>query len=298
VSWSSDCPTMFSSTAEALAKKPQTEGRIELGFALDSSGRCFLARQFASYPFHVCRAQYLDPDLPQMATLYLQSSAGGLFAGDRLSLRVTVEAGAKAHVTTPTSTIVHRMPEGEARQWALLDAGPGSLLEYLPDPGILFPQARLHSRVRLQLGEGATAILAEAFLPHDPAGAQEPFGSYDSETVIVDGNGRRLVLDRFRLSGVEAQASKVGVMGKYPMQATIFVVSSAVAPEALMGALRRGMDASDPAVYGAASLLPNTCGAWVRLLAKDGAALTGAVAGLWAAAREVTMGSRPRSRRK
>ena len=274
------------------------DGRLELAFAPDAEGRSFLAHQFASYPFHVCRAQYLDPEVPEMASLYLQSSSGGLFAGDRLSIRISVEAGAKAHVTTPASTIVHRMPAGEARLRTLLEAGSGSLLEYLPDPLILFPQARLRSTLHLRLGEGATAILADAFLPHDPAGAHECFGSYESEAEVEDASGRRLVLDRFRLSGAEAQASMVGVMGSRAMQATVLAVSNAVAPEALLTALRQGMETCAPTVYGAASLLPNACGAWVRLLAEDGAALTGATAQLWACAREAVTGTRPRPRRK
>lgn len=276
----------------------RTEGKLELRFAPDAEGRSFLARQFASYPFHVCRAQYLDPELPEMASLYLQSSAGGLFAGDRLSLDIATEAGAKAHVTTPASTIVHRMPAGEARQRALLEAGQGSFLEYLPDPVILFPQARLRSRLHLRLGEGATAILADAFLPHDPAGGREPFGSYESETEIDDAGGRRLVLDRFRVSGADAQAGTVGVMGGRAMQATVLAVSSAVAPEVLLTVLRQGVETCSPSVYGAASLLPNACGAWARLLSEDGAALTGAMAQLWASAREAVTGTRPQPRRK
>lgn len=287
---------LVSCPAEELADRK--EGKLELRFAPDAEGRSFLAQQFASYPFHVCRAQYLDPELLEMASLYLQSSAGGLFAGDRLSLEIATEAGAKAHVTTPASTIVHRMLAGDARQRALLRVGSGSFLEYLPEPVILFPQARLRSKLRLSLGEGATAILADAFLPHDPAGGHEPFGSYESETEIEDAGGRRLVLDRFRVSGADVHSGTAGLMGGLAMQATILAVSSAVAPEVLLTALRRGLETSSPSVYGAASLLPNACGAWARLLAEDGAALTGAMAQLWASARGSVTGTRPQPRRK
>ena len=75
-------------------------------------------------------------------------------------------------------------------------------------------------------------------------------------------------------------------------------VSGAVTPAALLAALRREMAACAPAVYGAASLLPNSCGAWARLLADDGAELTSAVLGLWAAVREAITGARPVPRRK
>jgi hypothetical protein len=88
------------------------------------------------------------------------------------------------------------------------------------------------------------------------------------------------------------------MMGGHAMQATVLAVSSAVAPETLLTALRRGMEACDPSVYGAASLLPNGCGAWGRLLAADGAALTGAMAQLWGSAREAVTGHRPLPRRK
>lgn len=282
----------------AVRSAAANDGRLELVFAPDAEGRSFLAHQFAAYPFHVCRAQYLDPEAPAMASLYLQSSSGGLFAGDRLSLSIAAEPGARAHVTTPASTIVHRMPEGEARLTTRLEAGAGSLLEYLPDPLILFPQARLRSTLHLRLGAGATAILADSFLPHDPAATFEPFGVYESETEVADADGRLLMRDRFRVLGAEAQTATPGVMGGRAMQATILAVGSAVAPAALLSALRREMAACAPAVYGAASLLPNSGGAWARLLADDGAELTDAVLGLWAAAREAITGSRPQPRRK
>ena len=67
---------------DPVAAMPRrTKGRLDLVFKPDAEGRSFLGRQFASYPFHVCRVQYLDAEQPHMASLYLQSSAGGLFAG-------------------------------------------------------------------------------------------------------------------------------------------------------------------------------------------------------------------------
>lgn len=284
------------SPAPSGTRRP--DGRLEAVFTPDSEGRTFLARQYAGYPFHICRAQYLDPELPEMASLYLQSSAGGFFAGDCLSLDIAAEAGAKAHVTTPASTIVHRMPAGEAWQQVSLAAGPGSLLEYLPDPVILFPEARLSSSLRLRLGEGATAILADSFLAHDPAGAGEPYGGYASETEVVDAAGRLLLRDRFRIAGAEVEAGAAGVMGGVTMQGTVIAASDALDPGTLLAALRQSIGAIDTSVYGAASLLPNACGAWARLLAADGADLKDAVEELWSSLREAVAGTRPTPRRK
>ena len=275
----------------------RTRGRLELVFAPDAEGRSFLAQQFASYPFHVCRAQYLDPDLPEMASLYLQSSAGGLFAGDTFSVSITCKPSAMAHVTTQASTIVYRMPDGEACQRTDLEVGSGGLLEYLPDPVILFPQARLNNRLSLKLAKNATAIVADAFLSHDPGGADRPFGIYNSETEITDAAGRRLVLDRFRTSGAACRAGDVGIMGAYGMQAAILAASTAVTSQSLLAAFREGL-VDTPSVYAAASNLPNDCGAWVRLLADDGAVLKDAVTKLWMALRRGIAGRVPALRRK
>ncbi len=275
----------------------RTTGRLELVFAPDAEGRSFLAQQFASYPFHVCRVQYLDPDLPDMASLYLQSSAGGLFAGDALGVSIACKPNAMAHVTTQASTIVYRMPNGEACQRTDLEIGAGGFLEYLPDPVILFPQARLKNRLNLKLASNATAIMADAFLSHDPGGAHKPFGLYSSETEITDAAGRRLVLDRFHTSGMAGRAGKVGIMGAYGMQATILAASTAVTSQSLLAAFREGL-ADTSSVYAAASTLPNDCGAWVRLLADDGAVLKDTVAKLWMALRRGITGQAPALRRK
>ena len=274
-----------------------TRGRLELVFAPDAEGRSFLARQFASYPFHVCRAHYLDAELPEMASLYLQSSAGGLFAGDALSVSIICKPNAMAHVTTQASTIAYRMPDGEACQRTVLEVGDRGLLEYLPDPVILFPQARLDNRLSLKLAKNATAIVVDAFLSHDPGGADRPFTIYSSETEITDAAGRRLVLDRFRTSGAACRAGNVGIMGAYGMQATVLAASTAVTSQSLLAAFREGL-VDTPSVYAAASTLPNDCGAWVRLLADDGAVLKDAVTKLWMALRRQIAGQVPALRRK
>ncbi len=275
----------------------RTEGRLELVFAPDADGKSFLEKQFASYPFHVCRVQYLDSKVPNMASLYLQSSAGGVFAGDRLATSITCKAGAMAHVTTQASTVVYRMPDGEADLQTDLEVAPGGLLEVLPDPVILFPEARLNNRLSVKLADNATAIVADAFLSHDPDGENRPFGFYRSETEITDTAGRRLVRDRFHTTGEGCRAQRAGIMGAFRMQATIMAASTVVPATTLLTALRDGL-AATPSVYAAASTLPNACGAWVRLLAADGATLKHAMTEVWIALRRGITGNVPALRRK
>ncbi len=293
-----------SSTSEAPAPAspvlrpapPPPAGRLEVAFGVDATGRSYVARQFASYPFHICRAQYLDPAHPDMASLYLQTSAGGIFENDRLSVAIETRGGARAHVTTQASTIVHRMPVGEARQSVVLEAKPGSLLEFLPDPTILFPEARLATSLRVRVHEGASVILGEAFLAHDPAGAGEAFGFIDSETGVEDGRGRLLALDRFRVRGADLIVRRAAA-GAETVQGTFMTVTGDVPVDELVAALRAAVPGRGD-VYAGVSALPGACGAWARILAADGAALRVVMDALWTAARTRITGQPPAPRRK
>lgn len=289
---------MSSSTTEARKTPALTRGRLEAAFACDPGGKSYLARQYASYPFHLCRAQYLDPDLPEMASLYVQTSAGGIYSGDRLNVEIRTEAGARAHVTTQASSIAYRMPDGEARQRIHLEGGPGSLLEYLPDPTILFPEARLRTAITLEPAPGALIIAGDSFLTHDPGGGGRPFAFCAGETRVVGPGGRLLSLDRFHFDGATWTAWTAGVSGEHRMQGTLVAAGDAAAPETLLEALREGLTKVPPEVYGAASTLPNRCGAWARLLAADGAELTETMTRLWTALRACVTGHVPAPRRK
>ena len=150
-------------------------GRLELGFAVGADGVTRLQRQFASYPFHLCRPFRFAGDPPEMATLYVQSCSGGIYEGDRLSLRIDAPARAQLHLTTQAATIVRSMRSAGARQESVLEAGAGSLVEYLPDPLILFPKARLETSLRVSAHRGARLLTGEAFLLHDPLGLGRPF---------------------------------------------------------------------------------------------------------------------------
>ena len=57
--------------------------QLDLQFENSHNLRTYLSHQYSKYPFHICRVQYLD-DVPSgMGTVYLQSSAGGIFSNDR-----------------------------------------------------------------------------------------------------------------------------------------------------------------------------------------------------------------------
>lgn len=288
-----DSATDFATQAQSGA---QARGCAELSFARDAAGRSYISRQFVSYPYHVCRPLTFAGDPDGMATLYLQSCAGGIFRDDRLREHLVAEEGAAAHVTTQAATIVHSMDRGTAYQEVLIEAAAESLLEVMPDPFILFPKARFANAVRVRAHESATVVLADAFSSHDPAGAGAMFDWFHGDVVVEDLQGRLLARDRFRVSGTAVAERCPGITGTYASQASLFVIRRGEVA-ALVDALRAATAEID-GVYAGASALPNGCGAWLRIMARDAVAVRAAMTAAWQAARRRLTGHVPAPRRK
>lgn len=267
------------------------ESRAELVFRAAPEGRSYLARQFVPYPFHITRPFYLDEAPAGLATVYLQSAAGGAYRGDRLSIALSAGEGAQAQVTTQASTIVHAGRGGLAALTQEVAVAPGGHLEYLPDPLILMAEADCESRTEVALAEEAVLLLSDSFLTHDHLKQGRLPKRFVSELRVRRG-GATLLLDRFCLG--EA-AGSFAALGEHACHAAFL----AVAPQgaALAAALRSRL-AGLADLYGGVSLLPGGQGAWVRLLARDGVALSRALVALWQAARLHLTGVAPPRRRK
>jgi urease accessory protein len=286
----------FDLAGAALAAEQSEEIHADIGFARDSGGTTYVRHQRVGYPFHLGRALRSPGDPAGMATLYLQSCSGGIFEGEDLSLRIESGEGAAAHVTTAASTIVHSMERIPARQCMEIHAHEGSFLEYLPDPTILFPCARLDSRVQMRVHPGSSTIVGEALLLHDPKGSNGVFDWLRSETRVEDPSGKLLACDRFRIEGSQLTRGLAGIAGASTAQGSLFVVTGAKPAAELVAAMRAALLV--PGVYAGAALLPNRCGAWARILANDAAALKAAMFNAWSAARNLLTGTMPVRRRK
>ena len=271
-------------------------GRAEIEFGLAPDGQTFVKRQFACYPFHVCRPHSFAGDPEGMVSLYLQSLSGGIYEDERLSLAIAAEAGTRAHVTSQASTIVHSMKTGEASLAVSIDAQEGILIEYLPDPLILFPGARLSTTIKVRRHQTATVICADAFLAHDPEDRKRIFDRLDSRLDVEDLEGKLLARDRFVLTG-KMHRQRTGRENRHSAHATVFVLIGNDDPVPILGAVRSAL-ATLPEAYAGASLLPNDCGLWARILTPDGASLRTAMHAAWAAAREAITGACPQVRRK
>jgi urease accessory protein len=257
-------------------------------------GRTVLSRQRVPYPFHATRPFYLDRARADLATLYLQSAAGGLYRGDRVALAITAAPGSAVHVTTQAATIVHRTQRLPVEQRTRLDVGQHAFLALTPDPLVLFPGAEISCATEVTLAAGGCAILSDGLSHHDPEGLGRASARYSNAVVVRDATGRILLNDRGSITG-EAMFGPSSPLGPHRAVGTVFV-------------LGHGADLCDAALFeerlatcgcvAGFSKLPNNAGIGSRVLAADGGALTRGLEAAFAIAFEALIGVPPARRRK
>jgi len=110
------------------------------------------------------RALFPTPEPDEWPLAALVNTAGGLAGGDRVSLSVTLGAGARATVSTPAAEKLYRSLGPDTTVTARLDLGAGAVLEWLPQETILFDGARLRRILEIALAPGARLLAAEALV--------------------------------------------------------------------------------------------------------------------------------------
>lgn len=259
----------------ALAPPPATQ--LDLGF-VRRGDRTVLDRRLFSWPFVITRTFLLDAVPAHLLTVILQTSSGAIHGEDLLRQRLYLDAGAAVHFATQGATAIHRahlgMTSGEAVK---LTVGADALLEYVPEPRILFPGAALHQTIDLDCAPTATAIVSDAFTLHDPEGSARGFRQFDSTMTLRYSGGEPVLIDRLDIShlgrGPTRQFSAFGNM-----------VMVLPLPEEQLEALALQLSAAldkTPGVYAAASVLPASAGIGIRLAGHDLRALRAGMELAW-----------------
>jgi urease accessory protein len=123
-------------------------GVAEIGFAL----RDGITRLNHLYERNPLRVLFPRGDLPTAAIV---TTSGGLVAGDRIDVRVSIGSGAGAHVTASAAEKIYRSTGATTVVDQRLDVGDGARLEFLPPETILFDGARLRRQTTVELDEDA-----------------------------------------------------------------------------------------------------------------------------------------------
>ena len=91
----------------------------------------------------------------------LVTTSGGLLGGDRLDVEVKIEAGAAVQVIGQAAEKVYRSKGPDTIFEVDLDVAEDAWLEWLPQETIIFDQARLRRRTRVEVAPGGVFLGAE-----------------------------------------------------------------------------------------------------------------------------------------
>ncbi len=241
---------------------------------------------------------YLDPAKSGMAFVYVQNPTGGVFAGDRLCMRLELDVGANVHLTTQAATKVYRMEGGQGLQAIEVKLAPDSYLELVPD--LLIPQAgsRLVQKVDVEMASGAAFFATEMLAPGRLArGERFQYELVDLRTRVFNTARAELLTDTLRFEPARRSPDRRSILGAYSFVGTALVL----APGRDIDRLARAVDDAcrqEPGAVAAGCLLPGDVGIAVRALAHSHETLRKALDAIWSAVRKMLVGAPPPERRK
>jgi len=190
------------------------------------AGRTVLTRSRASSPLTLQSPRRRG----ESAWAVCGSLGGGLVAGDRVDMDVTVGAGATALIGTQASTKVFRSPENIAccqRLNAQVEAD--GVLVVAPDPLTCFAGAIYEQRQRFELHETASLVVIDWLTSGRRArGERWAFNRCELATeVFVE--GRQTFRDVIRLAAADGPLDAPSRMGRCDCWATVILAGPRVA---------------------------------------------------------------------
>jgi len=144
------------SPSEAPVSGRGVHGVAEVGFA--GVGTASLRHLYQRDPMRVLFPAQPAAEPPLAA---LVTTSGGLVGGDRIDVTVSAADGASAIVAAQAAEKVYRSTGADCRIDVRLEAAEGTWLEWLPQETILFDQARLRRRVRIDRAPGGRVLAGE-----------------------------------------------------------------------------------------------------------------------------------------
>jgi urease accessory protein len=267
-------------------------GLLRLG--LERSGdRTILAGLESRTPYLAQRALHCDQSLPDLAWLFVITTAGCVLQGDRMTLEIALGAGARAHVTTQSATKIHSMDANHARQTQVVRLGDQAYLELLPEPLIPHRHARYASDTRITVAPTATLLYSEIVQPgrkhHHP---DECFGAtlLSLATSAARPDGRTLFVEKLLVEPARWPMRQTGVMDGFDVFANVILCTPVETAARIHDLVDAEVDLANGLAYGACRL-PNDAGLIFKVLGRETAQVKAKVREFWAVVRREVAGA-------
>ena len=185
------------------------QARLALEYTLQG-GRTALTGREHSGPLVVQKALYPEGDA--VCHSIVVHPPGGIAAGDALKLELRLREGTAALLTTPGAGKWYKSKGPKASLTQHFDVARGAVLEWLPQPAIVFDAARAEIRAEVRLHEEALYLGWDmTCMGRTASGERFNSGELRQRTEVWQ-QGRRLWCEYARLAGGDPMlASKAGL---------------------------------------------------------------------------------------
>jgi urease accessory protein len=210
--------------------------RARLALVFERRGeRSVLARREHKGPLGVQRP--FHPESDGTCHVYVLHPPGGLVSGDSLELDVTVDAGARALLTTPAATKLYRRAQHGVHQVQRFSVARGARLEWLPQETIAYDGADASLVTHVELAEGAEFAGWELLCLGRPAITERFAHGRIAQQLELWRGGEPVLLERARYTGSSALLDAAPGLAGLPVVGTLVYVGLPRS-EALIAELR------------------------------------------------------------
>jgi urease accessory protein len=175
--------------------KREWSARLDLEYELRGTETVLMRREHVG-PLRVQRP-FLEAS--GVCQTYVIHPPGGVVGGDILDVRVRVQEGARALLTTPGATKFYRSPREAALQKQQLYVAPRASLEWFPQETIIFDGALAAMQTHVELHESSACALWEVTCLGRPAGNQRFTSGLVNQRLEVRTERRPLLLESLLL---------------------------------------------------------------------------------------------------
>ena len=209
-------------------KVPGWHGNLNLEF-VNSCGQTRQEIRQLQAPLKVLRPFYPEGDA--VCHSVLLHTAGGVVGGDCLSIHANLQPATRALITTAAATKLYRTNGNPASQRIDLKLGAGAILEWLPQPTIVFNGAVFCQDLQVELTPGAIWLSWEITrFGRTALGERFARGQWRSCTQISQ-QGRPLWIDRIELLGGSSLLDSPHGLAGQSVVGTLTWVGQPVTPE-------------------------------------------------------------------
>lgn len=214
-------------------------GLLEMGFSVGREGRTILHHLHRKVPLLVQQALYFDESLPKMPCVYILSAGGPTVEGDRYAVRVELEQGAMAHISTGAATLVASMEGGDAEMLQRITLHEGSYLEWLPKPLIPAAHSRYRSSTEIIASPSASLFWSEVVAcGRLHSGERFDYDRLDLGASVTTHQGNTLLRERLIVTPSLLSPDDYTLMGGFTHFSSAIILTPAEVTNRLYDAIR------------------------------------------------------------